>query len=93
MLPLTTVGFAVSSFVPWPKDSSRAPLAVSTFLTSATLTQSIDGAACSTVRFASVSISKLLPGRLTSPWTASAAGIPTAMIMAVIATSAVHGRL
>src|SRR5215207_4365597 len=72
MLPLTTEGTAVSSFEPWPNESSPPPLSLSLLRASATPAQSIDGAASSTFRFASVSISKLLPGRLTSGWFACA---------------------
>jgi hypothetical protein len=72
MLPLTTLGTAVSSLAPWPKDSSVGPLAESALRISATFAQSMDGAGSSTRRLASVSISKLLPGRLTSGWLANA---------------------
>jgi hypothetical protein len=43
--------------------------------TSVTFAQSIDGAGSSTRTLASVSISKLLPGRLTSGWKNDRAGV------------------
>src|SRR5918995_3566301 len=67
MLPLTTLGTAVSSLVPFPKELSPLPDGVSALRVSVTVAQSIDGAGSptgegsSTLRFASVSISKLLP--------------------------------
>src|SRR5215203_3865585 len=74
MPPSTTEGAAVSSLVPFPKDSSCCPLAVSACLISVTFFQSRDGGdVWSTLRLASVSISKLLPERVTSPWEANAA--------------------
>jgi hypothetical protein len=72
MLPDTTVGTAVSSLVPCPKESSLVPLGASAFRFSTTLAQSTLPAS-STLRFASVSTSKLLPLRLTSGWLANAA--------------------
>src|SRR5215203_3618840 len=79
--PVSTTGSAVSSFVPWVKDSSLAPLAVSSFqstpsrkpVASPPVSQSIDGEESSTLRFASWSISKLLPARGNSGWLANAA--------------------
>src|SRR5215218_1630898 len=73
MLPSVTVGLGEFSLVPSPKDSSPDPLCVSAWRTSLTLAQSIDGDASSCLRFASVSISKLLPLRLASEWLANAA--------------------
>jgi hypothetical protein len=66
MLPSTITGSAVFSLLPCPNDSSVGPLVVSAFRISFTFAQSIDGAASSTLMFASVSISKLLPAKLTS---------------------------
>jgi hypothetical protein len=46
--PDTTVGTAVSSLVPCPKESSVVPVALSVWRTSLTLAQSIEGAGSST---------------------------------------------
>src|SRR6266540_2218279 len=69
--PVTMVGLAISSDVPWPKASSLAPVLGSLFAETPVLrplpvppaSQSIQGLAPSTFRFASVSISKSLPER------------------------------
>src|SRR5205823_4004331 len=66
MLPSITVGTASFSFEPCPKESSLVPVGLSVLIKAATHDQSIDGDPLSHVRLASVSISKLLPGRLTS---------------------------
>src|SRR4029079_16215441 len=54
MLPSTTDGMAVSSFVPWPKELSPPPEARSAWRFSVTLAQSMDGLASSCLRLASV---------------------------------------
>src|SRR5260370_5091354 len=67
--PETMVGAGVFSFVPIPNESSPLPLGRSAFVTTLgmktfdvpAVSQSMQGAPPSTVRFASVSISKLLP--------------------------------
>src|SRR5215212_9559629 len=67
--PLTMVGFAVSSFVPWPKLSSPPPLGLSSFASTPgrrlvpipPASQSMQSAGPSTFRLALTSISKLLP--------------------------------
>src|SRR5215212_350892 len=82
MLPSTTLGTAVPSLVPWPNDSSELPLGESALRFSVTFAQSRDGAGSSTLRFASVSISKLLPARLTSGWLANAACTPISSTVA-----------
>ncbi len=69
--PVTMVGLALSSDVPWPKASSLAPLGTSFFATTPDrkalpvppASQSMQGLALSTFRLASTSISKLLPLR------------------------------
>src|SRR5512132_914745 len=62
ILPSTMVGTGVSSFVPWPNESSVDPDGLSALRCSVTLAQSIAGAGLLTIRLPS-SISKLLPGR------------------------------
>src|SRR6266540_5026103 len=86
MLPSTTVGTGLSSLVPWPKESSVPPEGLSALRTSVTDAQSIEGAGSSTLRLASVSISKLLPGRLTSGWLAPA-GVGDSADAAIRATA------
>ena len=91
--PDTTVGTAVSSLLPWPNELSSVPLGWSVSRSSATLAQSMDGDPCSTVRFASVSISKWLPSSETSPWLARTTLPARIVIAATAATSTSHRDL
>src|SRR4029450_2301629 len=72
MLPVVVPGQTSSSLAPPWYESSFCPDARSFCRASLTDAQSIDGAGSSALRFALVSISKLLPGKLASGWLAIA---------------------
>src|SRR5688500_2502220 len=91
MLPPSFVVTAVSSFVPWTNELSVDLYGSSSLEASATLFQS-DGPS-STFVLASVSISKPLPGRLTSGWLASAGNRAPTTATRTTSSAALSARL